>query len=360
MNDMENLTFIFKKRKMNVESNIAHFAKEHFYYFFEFKKKYTTNFIEEEKPNIVLFLCLKMFRKIFKRPLYLENYTKIKSIGKLINSRYVITTNQNILYSIYPLLFLIKFFKKKIKIYTFVMGLNENLKLSNKKLAKIFFKSIDYLFFISKNEKNYYENIYPEFAKKFKYIPFSIDLDFWKYKKNETVRDKILFLGSDSKRDYIFLEQLIKHMPEKEFIVVSSNDNLNFTDYLNVEYYNSNYENQILTDLELKNLMNSAFISIIPIVDSLQPSGQSVALQSMAMEIPVMITKTNGFWDPDNLINNKNVVLLKENSLELWKNEIEKLENNSKHRDHLIENSRLTLEKYFNIESNFKLLSQYF
>ena len=40
-----------------------------------------------------------------------------------------------------------------MKIYTFVMGLNENLKLSNKKLAKIFFKSIDYLFFISKNEK---------------------------------------------------------------------------------------------------------------------------------------------------------------------------------------------------------------
>ena len=41
--------------------------------------------------------------------------------------------------------------------------------------------------------------------------------------------------------------------------------------------------------------MNSAFISIIPIVDSLQPSGQSVALQSMAMEIPVMITKLMDF-----------------------------------------------------------------
>ena len=61
---------------MNVESNIEYFAKEHFYYFFEFKKKYTTNFIEEEKPNIIFLLCFKIFRKIFKRPLYLENYTK--------------------------------------------------------------------------------------------------------------------------------------------------------------------------------------------------------------------------------------------------------------------------------------------
>ena len=33
---------------------------------------------------------------------------------------------------------------------------------------------------------------------------------------------------------------------------------------------------------------------------------------------------------------------------------------NTSRIDHLIENSRLTLEKYFNIESNFKLLSEYF
>ncbi len=360
MNDMENVTFIFKKRKVNVESNIEYFAKEHYYYFFEFKKKYNTSFIEEEKPNIILFFFLKIFRKIFKQPLYLENYIKIKSIGKLINSRYVITTNQNILYSIYPLLFILKFFRKKMKIYTFVMGLNENLKLNNKKLSRIFFKSVDYLFFISKNEKIYYENIYPEFTKKFKYIPFSIDLDFWKYKKNETVRDKILFLGSDSKRDYIFLEQLIKHMPEKKFLVVSSNKDLNFTDYSNVDHFNSNYENQILTDLELKKLMDSAFVSIIPIVNSLQPSGQSVALQSMAMKIPVMITNSDGFWDLDNLVNNKNIVLLKENNIELWKNSIEKLENNLKYKNYLIKNASLTLEEYFNIKSNFELLSKHF
>ena len=84
-------------------------------------------------------------------------------------------------------------------------------------------------------------------------------------------------------------------MPEKKFLVISSNKNLNFKDFLNVEHINSNYENQILSDIELKKLMNSAFVSIIPITNSLQPSGQSVALQSMAMEIPVMITRTDGF-----------------------------------------------------------------
>ena len=48
MNDMVNVTFIFKNRKMNVESNIDNFPKEHYYYFFEFKKKFTRNFIEEK------------------------------------------------------------------------------------------------------------------------------------------------------------------------------------------------------------------------------------------------------------------------------------------------------------------------
>ena len=106
--------------------------------------------------------------------------------------------------------------------------------------------------------------------------------------------------------------------------------------------------------------MNSALVSIIPITNSLQPSGQSVALQSMAMEIPVIITKTDGFWDNDNLINNNNIVLLEENNLEIWKDTIEKLEKNSKYRNLLIENAKLSLDKYFNIKTNFELLNKYF
>ena len=34
-------------------------------------------------------------------------------------------------------------------------------------------------------------------------------------KNNEIERNKILFLGNDSKRDYIFLEKLVREMPEK-------------------------------------------------------------------------------------------------------------------------------------------------
>ena len=55
-----------------------------------------------------------------------------------------------------------------------------------------------------------------------------------------------------------------------------------------------NYE--ILSDEELKEIYNNAILTIIPLKDSLQPSGQSVALQSMSSGTPVMISKTSGFW----------------------------------------------------------------
>ena len=50
-------------------------------------------------------------------------------------------------------------------------------------------------------------------------------------------------------------------------------------------------------------------LSIIPLKNSLQPSGQSVALQSMSMEVPVLMTKTDGFWDHSVFDNNKNYIL---------------------------------------------------
>ena len=80
----------------------------------------------------------------------------------------------------------------------------------------------------------------------------------------------------------------------------------------------------------------------------------------MAMEIPVMITRTDGFWDDDNLINDENIILLEENNVDIWKNNIEKLEKNSKYRDLLIKNANLSLDKYFNMKRNFELFNKYF
>ena len=63
----------------------------------------------------------------------------------------------------------------------------------------------------------------------------------------------------------------------------------------------------------------------IPLVESLQPSGQSVALQAMAMGVPAMISDTPGFWDRENLINNKNIFLVNCKTVDDWTEEIKKV-----------------------------------
>ncbi|MEL0245403.1 MAG: glycosyltransferase, partial [Flavobacteriaceae bacterium] len=79
---------------------------------------------------------------------------------------------------------------------------------------------------------------------------------------------------------------------------------------------------ETLTDNDIKNLYNKSSLTIIPINESLQPSGQSVALQSMSMGVPVIITKTDGFWEPGIYINEKNIIFAEKNDIEEWTKKI--------------------------------------
>ena len=47
---------------------------------------------------------------------------------------------------------------------------------------------------------------------------------------------------------------------------------------------------------------------------TVQPSGQTVALQGMSCECPVILTATKGLWDPTNILTTENCILVKPNS----------------------------------------------
>ena len=77
---------------------------------------------------------------------------------------------------------------------------------------------------------------------------------------------------------------------------------------MNFTLYDSDWKTNKLTDEELKSIFNECKLSIIPIkTSSLQPSGQSVALQSFAMEVPVMMSNFKGVWDKDLLLHMENI-----------------------------------------------------
>ena len=91
-------------------------------------------------------------------------------------------------------------------------------------------------------------------------------------------------------------------------------------------------------------------LTIIPLKNSLQPSGQSVALQSIACGTPVLITKTEGFWDTKNFQDQKNIFFAKDNDLSNWIDKIKNiLEMDSERIGKVISNGIETVYKHYDL-----------
>ena len=93
-----------------------------------------------------------------------------------------------------------------------------------------------------------------------------------------------------------------------------------------------------MSDDELKEIYNNSLISIIPTKNTLQPSGQSVGLQSISMKIPLIISKSEGFWGKEVFIDKEDVLLL-ENNIEEWEKNIDLLVSNSEKRQSLVDSA---------------------
>ena len=68
------------------------------------------------------------------------------------------------------------------------------------------------------------------------------------------------------------------------------------------------------------------------------------------MGIPVIITKTEGFWDDVNFVNNKNIFFLNNNDSELWANKIRDLMNNYSILNEVSNKGKYTVINEYNLE----------
>ena len=238
--------------------------------------------------------------------------------------------------------------------------LNKKTKFSI--FQKIFFNSVlkklNKAIFLSEFEKNYFLNEFPKFSEKAHYIPFSIDKDFW-IKEKKLKGDAILVLGNDESRDYQLITNIINKMPNENFIIVSNKINKDILKYENFTLYDSDWKTNKLTDEELKSIFNECKLSIIPIkTSSLQPSGQSVALQSFAMEVPVMMSNFKGVWDKDLLLHMENIFFVEEASVECWINNINLLLDQKELQEKLIHNARKLIDENLNLSNFYKRLDK--
>lgn len=122
---------------------------------------------------------------------------------------------------------------------------------------------------------------------------FGVDLDFW-IPGEEARDDVVLSVGNDWNRDFATLVSSWRPtFPMLEIITslpVSS-------DKPNIRVLRGDWRTQTISDPMLRAKIQRARLIVVPLRDTLQPSGQSAALQAMACGRPVIMSANRGCWD---------------------------------------------------------------
>tara|TARA_B100000315_G_scaffold255956_1_gene300686 strand:- start:657 stop:1724 length:1068 start_codon:yes stop_codon:yes gene_type:complete len=200
----------------------------------------------------------------------------------------------------------------------------------NKAYFEDIFNNCEYVISLGIGENRYFLEKFPLNGTKFIFIPFGVDSDYWVSKKNNNLirGNNVLFIGNDMNRDFSLIIRLAKRLPQYNFKIISSRIKNNECSE-NVECYNGNWREASLSDSEILRAYQESSVVIVPINETLQPSGQSVSLQAMSCGKVVLITKTEGFWSDVDFKNGKNIVFLPSNDIELWVEKIKLFLKNS-------------------------------
>ena len=122
---------------------------------------------------------------------------------------------------------------------------------------------------------------------------FGVDLDFWTPHGKDT-EDVVLSIGNDWNRDFATLVEAWR--PEFPPLTIITSLPVD-TRKPNVRVERGDWRSQTITDVRLRERLRRARLVVVPLRDTLQPSGQSAAMQAMACARPVVLTANHGLWD---------------------------------------------------------------
>lgn len=146
---------------------------------------------------------------------------------------------------------------------------------------------------------------------------FGVDTNFWVPCNTNVEKPYILAVGNDGRRDFDSLLSAVSGLDIHCRILTR----LKLPDHLpsNVEHIRGDWHGGGVSDEDLRVLYQGAACVVVPLLESSQPSGQSVTLQAMACGRPVVLTKTSGLWSEKMMLDGENVLLVPPGDVERLK-----------------------------------------
>ena len=360
------ITYVFSNGRLSRVHNKSVEAKDFFYGYFDFinqgNKVQLIEFKTSKKiRKSFLYYLDRVFNKLFSLPFNSHLITTRENFKILRSSEKIILVNEKVGFSCLYLIMLIRLTSRNNQIVLFSMGLySKKLNFSyfsfiHNLFIKLLIYFLDDIIFLGFLEFKKATELNKKNKSKFHFVPFSIDQSFW-INSGETNKDYLLFIGNDGNRDYELLKQIISQLSDLNFLVVTDNELFNNFSNPNLEKIRGSWGNNFISDNEIKSLYQNALLTILPLKNSYQPSGQSVALQSMSMGTPVIISNTEGFWDIKSFENNKNIKFVYKPLVKKWKSSIDDLLNNKDTYRKIASNGIDTVSSLYSSEIFFSKL----
>ena len=180
------------------------------------------------------------------------------------------------------------------------------------------------------------------------YLPFGVDDRFWT-PQPEGASDGgyVLSIGNDWRRDYATLAAAWR--PEYPPLKIVTRLPVPASDGT-VEVVAGDWNRQILSDAEVRELFRGALFVVLPLTDTIQPSGQSACLQAMACGKAVVISDIAGLFDRGALADGETCVLAPPGSVADLGNRIEGLLGDGGRAQAIGRRARKAVEEHFTID----------